>query len=478
MFPRPSSRLRAENPVTTIGLLGADALVTLVGLGLLVVLGIAPTSGELRRRAALAPLTGMAAVGVLGATVEPLHIGIGPVVLLLLASASIAAGFWRLQPGSSPHVPAWTRVDRTVVVGSVIALGIVIATAIASFRVKPLAEYDGWAMWAMKGRALAALGWADPAVFTRNLFDGPHPEYPLVLPVLNAVGIRSAGSFEGRLVVLQALMIGLAGLLALFAIYRDRVRPAILLPLIVAIAAAPVFFVQLATAYADVPLAIFVASGTAAASRWLVDPRTAWLALAVLFFSAAVLTKNEGLLYTVAAFAGLLVVARNRRLQVVAAAAVVGLAALPRRLHVRADSVGRGGGNGDYDLGKPLGSVGFDASVARAGGAARGLLRYVTDTGRVGIILPLAVALAVLAVVAGRRDLGGFVLVFVAVALAGLTWVYAISPLELEGYLRLSADRVTTGVVLGAAATLPLLVDSLAVSRRRDPKEPRESSSG
>ena len=462
--------------MTTIGLLSADALVALVGLGLLVVLGVAPTAGELRRRAALAPLTGMAAVGVLGATVEPLHIGIGPVALLLLASASIAAGFWRLKQGTPSSAPAWTTLDRAAVVGSVIAIGVVTATAIATFRVKPLAEYDGWAMWAMKGRALAALGWADPSVFTRDLFDGPHPEYPLVMPVLNAVGIRSAGAFEGRLVVLQALMIGFAGLLAVFAIYRDRVRPAILMPLIVAVAAAPVFFVQLATAYADVPLAIFVASGAAAATRWLVDRHTAWLALAVLFFAAATLTKNEGLLYTVAALIGLLVVARGRRFHVVAASAVLGLAALPWRLHVRADSIERGS-SGDYDLGRPVGSGSIDERLSRAGEAARSLLGYVTETGRVGILLPLAVMLAVVAVIVGRRDVGGFVLIFVTVALAGLTWVYTISPLELEGYLRLSADRVTTGVVLGAAATVPMLAECLSVSRRRARTPPRESSS-
>ncbi len=271
-------------------------------------------------------------------------------------------------------------------------------------------------------------------------------------------------------------MLGFAGLLAVFAIYRDRVRPAILMPLIVAVAAAPVFFVQLATAYADVPLAIFVASGAAAATRWLVDRHTAWLALAVVFFAAATLTKNEGLLYTVAALIGLMVVARGRRFHVVAAAVVLGLVALPWRLHVRADSIGRGG-SGDYDLGRPVGSGSIDDRLSRAAEAARGLLGYVTETGRVGILLPLAVALAVVAVIVGRRDVGGFVLIFVTVALAGLTWVYTISPLELEGYLRLSADRVTTGVVLGAAATVPMLVECLGVSRRRARTPQRESSS-
>jgi len=443
--------------MTTVGLLGANALMTLVGLGLLVLLRVAPTTGDLRRRAALAPLTGMAAVGLIGATLEPFRVGIGPLTLFMLAAAALGAGFWRLRPGAAARAPAWTAVDRAAVVGSVAVLGVVVATAIATFRVKPLAEYDGWAMWAMKGRALAALGWADPAVFSNRLFDGPHPEYPLLVPVLHAVGIRSAGTFEGRLVVLQCLVIGLAGLLALFGIFRDRVRPAVLLPVIVAMAIAPVFFVQLATGYADVPLALLVATGVASSSRWLVDRGAPWLMLAVLLFAAAALTKNEGLLYAYAALLGLLLVARGRRLHVVAAGAVVTLAVLPWRLRVRASSAGAG----DYDLAKPLGSGGLDERISRATEAAGRLVGYTIDTGRVGLLVPLAIALAAVTLAVGRRDLGGFVLTYVGLSLGGLTWVYAISPLELDVYLNLSGDRVTTAVVLGAAATVPLLADEL-----------------
>ena len=447
--------------MTTIGLLGADALMALIGLGLLVVLRIAPTTGDLRRRAALAPLVGMAAVGVIGATVEPLHIGIGAVTLFLLAATSLAVGFWLLKPGPPQPAPAWTPVDRVAVLGSVAILGVVAVTAVTTFFVKPLAEYDGWAMWAMKGRALAALGWADPAVFSHDLFDGPHLEYPLLVPVLHAVGIRSAGAYEGKLVVLQCLVIGVAGLLALYGVYGDRVRPAILLPLITAVAVAPVLLVQLATAYADVPLALLVAAGVAASSRWLVDRSTAWLALATLFYAAAALTKNEGLLFTCAALAGLFLFARGRRLHVIASGALVGLVILPWRLRVRADASTAG----DYDLAKPLGSGGANERVDRALEAAGRLIGYVSDTGRVGILVPLAVALAVTALIVGHRALGGFVLTFVGLSLAGLTWIYAISPLELGVYLNLSADRVTTSVVLGAAATIPLLAGELGLAR-------------
>ena len=456
--------------MTTIGLLTADALMALVGLGLLVILGVAPTAAQLSRRAAVAPLTGMAAVGLIGATTEPFHVAIGPVALLLLAAVSLAGGLWRLRPGPAANAPPWTGVDRAAVAGSVLVLGVVVAIAAATFRVKPLAEYDGWAMWAMKGRALAALGWADPVVFGHEVFDGPHLEYPLVVPVLHAVGIRSAGAFEGRLVVLQCFLIGLAGLLALFGIFRDRVRPAILLPLIVALATAPVFFVQLATAYADVPLALFVAAGVAASTRWLVDRGSAWLALAVLFFATGALTKNEGLLFAAAALLGLLLVARGRRLQIVLAGALVGLAAAPWRLRVRAEPAG----GGDYDIGRPLGSGGLDERISRAIDALGSLIGYVTDASRVGLLIPLAVALAIAAVVAGRRELGGFALSFVALSLAGLTWIYAISPLDLDVYLRLSADRVTTAIVLGAAATVPMLLDDVVLSRHRAQRSPPE----
>src|SRR5205814_2369252 len=51
-----------------------------------------------------------------------------------------------------------------------------------AFRVAPLNRYDAWAIWALKGHALYAFGWADPAVFAGTSYRFANLDYPLLLP--------------------------------------------------------------------------------------------------------------------------------------------------------------------------------------------------------------------------------------------------------------------------------------------------------
>ena len=49
---------------------------------------------------------------------------------------------------------------------------------------------------------------------------------------------------------------------------------------------------------------------------------------------------------------------------------------------------------------------------------------------------------------------------WVSLALAGLTWVYVISPVEIHEYLKVTTDRITAGIVLTLVAAIPLLLSS------------------
>ncbi len=470
MFRRPLDYLLPAAVLTIAGLVAANLLFAVIGAGVLAAARITRTTGSLVERWGLAPLTGMATVGIIGTIFEPLHLGVTVPVVIALALASIVLLALRLERAPRTPRPPWLDADRIVGVAAAIGLVAVGAVVALTFWVKPIVEYDSWAMWAMKARALAAFGWADPQVFEADSYRALHLEYPLVLPVIHAVGIRAAGSYEGRLVILQCLLIGGAGLLALWAVLRDRARPAVLLPCILAIAIVPGMFGQLATAYADVPLALFVGVAVAAAARWLVDLDNRWLIVATLFLIAAALTKNEGLLFATAAFAGLILAAAGRRrVTVLLAGLAFGLAILPWRVHLsRAHLSGR-----DYDLSSSFAAGGGSQRVSRGLEAAHRLVQFALDPDRFGFLLPFAVAAAAIALVVGLYRLGAFLITFLTISLAGLTWVYAISGLDLDGYLRASGDRVVTGLVLGGASVGTVIFGELG-----GPDRPTASSEG
>jgi hypothetical protein len=435
------------------------ALLTVCGLGALAVLGVARSRHELLRRSGLAPLAGMAWGGIVAATLATAGWRLDLVGLLVLTLATCAAGAVRLARATPPapvERRSWSRLDVFVAVVSLCVIVVVAAAAAAALHVKPLVEYDGWAMWGMKARAIASLGGADPDVFaTPEAYARLHIEYPLLLPSLHALPLQAMDGFTSNTVVLFCLGVGLAGLLALWTLLRDRVRPVILLPALAAIAAAPELFVQLGWGYADVPVALFVAGGVAAAALWLVERDTGWLALATLFLSAGVLTKNEGLLFTAAAYVSLFVVAQGRRRAVAVAALVCGLVFAPWRAYITIHDLGAP----DYDL-----SSSFDLSYVldrldRARPAAEGLMREARDPRQFGLLLVLAVAAIALALLFAPRSLALMAAGFGFLSFAGLTWIYVISPREVGFFLETNAGRVIVSFVLGLAALTPLLVE-------------------
>jgi hypothetical protein len=438
-------------------------LLTVCGLGTLAVLGVARSPRELLRRSGLAPLAGMAWAGIAAATLATAGSRLSIAGLVVLTVATCAAGAVRLARAcaSAAHVDRSPRswLDALIVVASLSVIAVVCAVALAALRVKPLVEYDGWAMWGMKARAIATLGSAHPDVFaTPEAYERLHIEYPLLLPALHALPLQAADEFSSNAVILSCLAVGLAGLLGVWALFRDRVRPVILLPAVAAIAAAPAFFLQLGTGYADVPLAVFVACGVGAAARWLVDRDTSWLALATLFLSAGVLTKNEGLLFAAAAYVSLLLVAGGRRRAVAISAVVCALLFAPWRIYITVHGLGAP----DYDLSSSFDLPWVAGRLDRAPVALDGLLYEARDPQKFGVLLALGVAAVVLALFFAPRVLALFAAGFAVLSFAGLTWIYVLTPRDVEPYLEATADRVIASSVVGLVALVPLLVEESA----------------
>ena len=246
------------------GLLGANLLMLVVGLGLLPLLGAARSWRQLVSRCGLAYLCGVVLVGIMSAHLALVHVAVGWVGLAVLAACAVAVVLWRLRGTARPEpmLPGWVDVAGTA---ALVALVVEYARA---FRVAPLNRYDAWAIWALKGHALYAFGWADPVVFAGASYRFANLDYPLLLPSLEAIDFRVMGAFDTRLLHVQFLLFLVAAALALVALLRDVVPPVLLWSSVLALVLAPAVFDQLLTAYADLPLALVFGVGVAAIGRW------------------------------------------------------------------------------------------------------------------------------------------------------------------------------------------------------------------
>jgi hypothetical protein len=430
-------------------LLAANGLMLGAGLGALPLLGVARSWRELVARSGLAFLCGLAISGLVAANLALVHVSFGWIGLALLALGSLAAGGLRLRGTERPVLrpPAWPAL------AGVAALAAILVEYGRAFAVAPLNRYDAWAIWALKGHALYAFGWADPVVFAGDAYRFANLDYPLWLPSLEAIDFRAMGAFDTRVLHLQFLLFLVAALMALAALLRDRVPPLLLWLSLVAFALAPAVFDQLLTAYADVPLALVFAVGAAAAGRWLITNERWSLAVAALCFAAALLTKNEGTLFVVTAFIGLLLVAHRRWRALTAAAAVDVLLLLPWKVYVRAHDIH----DINYSL---LDTFDFDHISGRMGVgpiAFRTLGGELADPLQWGLLVPLFVLVAAAALLTGARALPLYALVWPVLSWLGLSWIYVITHFEYSSYLDSTKERVVASIVLGVAALTPLL---------------------
>ena len=430
-------------------LLGANALMLVAGFGILPLLGIARSWRLLFFRCGLAYLCGILLVGIVSAHLALVHVSFGWTGLGILAAFSLGLCAWRLK---GTERPSWRRPGWIDTAGFAALVALMIDYGRA-FRVAPLNRYDAWAIWALKGHALYAFGWADPVVFAGASYRFANLDYPLLIPSLEAVDFRSMGAFDTRLVHVQFLLFLVAALLALFALLRDRVPSLVLWLSLFALALAPAVFDQLLTAYADLPLALVFGVGVGAAGRWVITNERWALALASFCFAGSLLTKNEGSLFVLAVFLGLLVTAHTRWRALAVAASADLLLLLPWRIYVHSHQL--------HDINYSLGdSFDYGHVHSRLGVgpiAFRTLAEQMLDPQQWGLLVAIFAALLAAALLLGLRALPLFALVWTIVAWLGLSWIYVISHLEYSSYLDSTKERIVASIVVGSTALVPLL---------------------
>jgi hypothetical protein len=434
-----------------LALVLANALMLVLGAGLLPFLGLADTRGELVRRLPLAYAVGLAAAGILAAELALVGIGVGRVALSVLAAVALVLGLRRARPG--PVGPIRFSVGTLPAVALLAVAGLYLASAARLLAVKPLLENDGWALWGMRARALYELGGPVEPVFTAAHY--PALQYPLLLPELEAIAFRFMGEFDGTVVHLQLLGLAVAFVGGAWVLLRPGASPLLLAATLLAIVTAPSFFAQLPTNSADVPLGILIALGVAALAAWLQSGARGLLPAATLFLAAGAMTKNEGELFAAAAFVSALAVAPSGQRRPLLVAAAIALALIvPWHVWLLAHGVTAT----TFSLSNLLDPGYLVDHAYRLESAARQLAEMIFLWSSWSYVPLLVLSGIAAALVLRRRRVAAFAVSWLLLSFAGLLAVYWGSELPLEPNLYNSSNRTIVAIVIGGALLVPVLL--------------------
>jgi hypothetical protein len=454
------------------GLLAAQLLYLAIGAGLLPLLRIAPNSEVLGRRIGLAYLAGVAVTGVLAANLALVDVSIGLLGLSLLAALSLALGMATLKRASAGERlgrshSTFERASGVVAAAASGVLLVLLAFATRIFAVKPLTEWDGWAIWGVKARALYDFGGAHGPVFTKY----QPVTHPIFLPALEAVDHRAMGAYDATLVHVQLIALAFGFAAAMWSLLGERVPAGLVaLGLLALLSATPVL-TQLSSNLADVPLAFLCALGLVSLGRFLAAGESWTLVTAALFFGAAMLTKSEGLLFALAAFAAAALVLafgggakRLARLGIAALAA--GALLVPWRVYLAIHDLR----NPEYSISHAVAPSYLARHTERVSPAATRLWHELSSVSW-GQLVPLAIASVLAALLAARYGIAAFAVLWALACFGGLVLIFWISVLPVELTLTWTAGRVVDTLVVGSAS-LALLLAGEAWTALRDPDVP------
>jgi hypothetical protein len=372
----------------------------------------------------------------------------------------VALGLWMARPRSLPSLPRVPRlgIGGAVALGLAVALSILLAHAARTFAVRPLLDWDSWAVWTAKARLL----YEDPSIAPAALRSGNYGQtpYPLGLPTVEALGFGAMGRYDGTLVGVQFLLLAIAFPPALWSLLRRHARTWLILLVAIATVGAPQMLYQLLTHYADVPLGLFVGLGLAAGAAWLGGLGEPWLLFCyVAFFGMAGITKSEGFMFALAGAVALIVGAlltHERRRVAGALWGVGGLLAviLPWRVYCAAYGLT----TSDYDL-KHVADIGYLAHHRdRVGPVVDELWRQLTISYKWGWLTWVILLALVAGIVAARWAITGFAVAWLGLSALGLVVLYWASNLPLDSHLTNTSYRTIVSLLVGGAALTPLLV--------------------
>ena len=259
-------------------------------------------------------MTGLALCGLAASLCAMVGIDVGiaataAVVLAIVLLARLALARREPRLGS-------LRPPRQGTPGRVVELACLVLLGVLAVRVVGLAAasdlgWDGWAIWAAKAHALLVEGDVWGPVFGTPEYVMNHPEYPVLLPSLEALSAEAVGRFDPYLIDVEAAAVVVAFGLAVWGILRLVVPPAVAAGMGVALSGSAPLIENAAANYADAVVAAFVAVGLLGLLVWLMKGAFPPLVLAGVFLAAGAMTKTEGLVFALIGVVATLVVARG-----------------------------------------------------------------------------------------------------------------------------------------------------------------------
>jgi hypothetical protein len=430
---------------------------------------LTPSPASFAGAAGLAYVLGLASTLMAGVLLIclglPMNLPAFALVSFVVGSAGAGIGLgrsgWRSSlrwPVARPIAKACS-VERVLVafVCAILAVGAVLGYR--SARVMPLADWDSWSIWARKGTILFDHGTLASSFFGSSSYAFMHPDYPLLLPILESIWFRLVGSADVQTLHVEFWVLLIASLGAAGYLVKPVTRSGILVLLVGFLALVPAVSAQLMTMYADIPMALLLLLGVVALGRWLVEGQRWLLVVATLCLAAAANTKNEGLTAAISALVVAVLISAirpgpsGRRADLSSLLAAIGgfaLAIAPWRLWLAAHHV-----TGDMPVGKGLNPSYLAGRVDRLSPTLTSLYGQLTDQQVWHYALPLAISLAVACLfVRFARRVAAFYLLTGLVIFLSLLWAYMINPNAIGWYLATSAGRTVDGMMFVAMAAI------------------------
>ena len=442
-----------------LGLGIANAVVLVTGSCLLWGVRGLRSWGELLRLSGAAYMTGVAALGVALSIELVLSVPFRLATVALTCLALTVAGLVLGQALGREH--PFARGGSSGGIGLVAAAygALVVVYVEALFRAGRLAalsNYDGWAFWVPKAKAIYLFGGLDERFFR----DLPNPTYPPLVPALEAAAFHAMGSADVVTLHVQFSFF-LAGFVAAVAgLLAPRVHAALLWPLLLLVLVAPRIVARSLEPQADFLLDYLFALAAVLVALWLVERRTWQLCLASLFLTGAMLTKREGQLLAACIVIGALAASwATRRVawpRIVLAGGCALALAVPWRLWFDSRDL-----TGEFPS---SGFLGLFEHLDRPWPAARSVVSFLLDFELWLLVLPLAATAVLLAFAGGARVLPTYAALVYGLAIAGFVWVlWSFTELELpfvqdEGVNPIV--RLCGSLVILSAGLVPLLLDA------------------
>jgi hypothetical protein len=436
------------------GIVAFNAFLLVVGIAVLFGVRGWGSWNELLRLAGFAYMLGVAAIGVIFVIELVVGLDLSLVTILLTGAGLVFLGALIGRAFGHRLPPAKLVLEGISLKASVFgALAIVYAEALfRSGRLAGLYEFDGWAFWVPKAKAIYFFGGIDRQFFEEL----PGPSYPPLVPALEAAAFRFMGSPDVVTLHLQFWFLFVGFIAALVGLLAPRVPPLLLWPPILLLAATPHVLVYALQAQGDFLLDEFFALAALLVGMWLVERQPWQLAGATLFLAAAISTKREGYMLTACVMGAALVVAwRQARVlwpRLLLASAVAVVLTIPWRLLLVVHDLTHGGAE--------AGGFGLFEHADRAWPSFRLALSALFDFNVWLAVVPLALLAIGAAFFAGAKQLAAYASLLVVLLVAAFTWVtWAFPTLPITKQAALNPIvRLSGSLTLALTALAPLLL--------------------